>query len=378
MKALFKILTFLFLFATANATEWGGTYNTNFGEVKLVQKGNLIVGTYADKGHVLVHTITGNTVEGIFFNNNKLGDFKWTKNGSKITGKWAWKGDPLIENWSGEAVRTTSFEKYEGIWETTYGNIQFIQNKHNMMAGTYGANGFIYGKYNPTTKILRGTYSNEGNGNFKPFQMKFNGYSFTGKFEERDWGSWNGSKKSRYAKIVVKLQTLKLYKSNGVGGAEKGKVNIFAKIFDSPINKIDTYLLHSTQNIVLSEGQSKDYANTEIEFPVLIYKNKLVEAEDLSLQFQYNEYRRVNNALDTYQADTVDLQEITRFLTGDKPLSSYANGPDGRKRLANSTHTFWLKEYPSNNSRNVRGYGFVNFNEKQKWGYFYTVALKPL
>ncbi|WP_299680279.1 hypothetical protein [uncultured Dokdonia sp.] len=378
MKALFTALTFLFLFTTANATEWGGIYTTNFGEVKLVQKRNVIVGTYADKGHVIVHTVNGNTVEGIFFNDNKLGDFKWTKNGSKFTGKWAWKGDPLGGDWSGQAVRTCSFEKYEGIWETTYGEIQFIQNEHGMMAGTYGAKGFVYGKYDPRTKILKGTYSNDGNTNLKPFQMEFNGVAFKGKFEERDWGSWNGSKKSRYAKMVVKLQTLKLYKSNGVGKSEKGKVNIAAKIFDSPINKIDTHLLLSTQNILLSEGQSKDYTNTEIEIPVLIYKDKLVEAEVLNLQFKYNEYRKVNNALDTYQADTIDLQEITRFLTGDKPLSGYADGPDGRKRLANSTHTFWLYDSSRPNTRSAKGYGFVNFDEKQKWGYFYTITMKPL
>lgn len=377
MKYLITILVSLSLSFTAAATDWGGIWNTNFGEVRLVQKGKVIVGTYGEFGHVIVHTISGNTVNGIFFNKGKLGDFQWTRNGYRFSGKWAWKGKPLAGSWTGTAVRRTGFLKYEGIWETTYGNIHFVQNGHNQMAGTYGAKGWVIGSYNPTTKILKGTYSNNGVSNLKPFEMKFNGITFSGKYEQTAWGSWKGTQKSWKRNLVVTLQSLKLYKANGLGKTEKGKVDIMAKIFDAPINKLDTYLLQSTQNITLSEGQSKNYNNTRVKVPVLVYKGKLVEPESLSLQFKYMEYRKINNALDTYQANDIDLQEITRFLTGNKALSSFQNGPDGRKRVPNTSHTFWLKDY-GNNNRTARGYGFVNFNEKQKWGYFYTIALETI
>lgn len=376
MKYVRIVIICLIFSNGVQATDWGGIWNTDWGEVRLVQKGKVIVGTYSNKGHVLVHTVNGNTVKGIFWNGTTMGDFKWTRNGSKFKGKWAWKNKPLVNTWNGQAIVRKSWKPLEGIWETSFGNIHMVQNNHNYMAGTYGASGYVYGKYDPQTKILKGRYTNNGNTDFKTFEMKFSGRSFNGKYEQRNWGSWTGNLKSFTRKIIVNLQSVKLYKANGVGKSEKGKVHIASKVFDQPINKLDTHLLKSTQNILLSEGQSKNYTNKTIEIPVLVYKKKLVDSDKLDLQFTYDEYRNISNALDTYRADRIDLQEVVRFLTGDKPLSGYANGPDGRKRLANTNHTFWLTQ--NSLGKTARGYAFINFKEKQKWGYFYTVAIEPL
>ena len=58
---------------TNTATDWTGTYNTNFGQIILHQKANYVVGTYRDLGGIRSMYVSNNQLIGVFYNNGKEG-----------------------------------------------------------------------------------------------------------------------------------------------------------------------------------------------------------------------------------------------------------------------------------------------------------------
>ena len=71
---------------TNTATDWTGTYNTNFGQIILHQKANYVVGTYRDLGGIRSMYVSNNQLIGVFYNNGKEGHFKFTKTAKGFTG----------------------------------------------------------------------------------------------------------------------------------------------------------------------------------------------------------------------------------------------------------------------------------------------------
>jgi len=88
----------------------------------------------------------------------------------------------------------------------------------------------------------------------------------------------------------------------------------------------------------------------------------------------YHRRSRASNAEDRLRLESVSLQPILEYLNFQRDASSFVNGPDGRKIIPDSDHTFWLTE--ANGSREVRGYAFIKYGNDDKWGYFYTLKLK--
>ncbi|GAK89990.1 hypothetical protein JCM19297_612 [Nonlabens ulvanivorans] len=93
------------------------------------------------------------------------------------------------------------------------------------------------------------------------------------------------------------------------------------------------------------------------------------------LGFSFTHRRtRASNAEDRLRVSAVALKSILEYLNFQRDASSFVNGPDGRKIIPDSDHTFWLTE--ENGKRTVRGYAFIKYDDDDKWGYFYTLKLK--
>lgn len=80
-------------------TNMQGTWDSDFGELRLLQNGTRVYGDYKNVGKI-VATMKGNLVSGTFTNGNQSGIFKWILSDKSFTGTWAWKGQPLKPSWN--------------------------------------------------------------------------------------------------------------------------------------------------------------------------------------------------------------------------------------------------------------------------------------
>lgn len=122
MKKITTIITFLFVIL-AQAQNFTGTWNTSFGEVKLIQEGQIVYGDYSSIG-IIDAIQTGYTINGKFTNNGKVGEFyfKLALDNKSFTGEWKWQGDSKNQgNWTG-TLKSDSFpslkmDKWTGQYE---------------------------------------------------------------------------------------------------------------------------------------------------------------------------------------------------------------------------------------------------------------------
>lgn len=100
-----KILLTIFLISGISALyaqSLTGTWNSSFGELRLVQVGNTVVGDYASLG-TIEGIIENNILRGRFTNRTNEGGFEWKLNDKKFTGTWWWSKSPSKKgNWNGD------------------------------------------------------------------------------------------------------------------------------------------------------------------------------------------------------------------------------------------------------------------------------------
>jgi len=100
MKNRYALLVLGLLFSGSLFAQWQGTWKTNFGTVKLQQKGNNVAGDYRDIGSIN-GTISNGVLSGTFTNNGSKGQFEWKINGERFTGKWGWNSQLTSGSWNG-------------------------------------------------------------------------------------------------------------------------------------------------------------------------------------------------------------------------------------------------------------------------------------
>ncbi|WP_108802568.1 hypothetical protein [Aquimarina sp. Aq107] len=112
------------LLEKSNTINWVGTWSSTYGELRLVEKGQLIYGDYADIGVIYGyrHYINGKEYfEGTFDNYrmNRKGIIRFEMNNSNFnnsfSGKWTWGNTPNWYNWNG-----TKTSKKEPILQSFY------------------------------------------------------------------------------------------------------------------------------------------------------------------------------------------------------------------------------------------------------------------
>lgn len=95
----------------ANAAKppaWQGTWNTSFGEIRLLQDGARVYGDYGGRGIIDgQYNAKTKIVSGRFTNGDREGRFQFRLNGASFSGKWRWASD---RDWQGDwaGTRTSS------------------------------------------------------------------------------------------------------------------------------------------------------------------------------------------------------------------------------------------------------------------------------
>lgn len=229
MKRFTTIIVCFIVFAQCFAQSFSnGTYSTNYGTVKFVTEtgfeypnGGIIYGDYKDNG-----TITGTfqnnakEVEGMFHNGSSEGKFVFfPKGGSSFFdqingfyGNWGYATNNKYSTnpdhkWEGTKTNNSTpadfkVNVWSGKWNTSQGYL-ILQQVGNKVTGKYHTVGDITATYNPSTKKLSGTFTNNGKQGY--LEYTFEGNSFKGKW---GWttaltgGDWTGTKHVKTNKAV--------------------------------------------------------------------------------------------------------------------------------------------------------------------------------
>ncbi len=165
-----------------NNTDFTGVWDTNFGELRLYQVQNYVIGDYANQGIILGKT-KDSCVAGIFTNGDRNGIFRFTmSNAGKFRGKWAWQGNNLDRNWQGNRTANTveQLQNFTRDGSTT----SIIDNDRTVFDGTYSS---PYGKVEIMARdlFLIGDYADKG-----ILAGMWDGNSFVGRFTNGDRTGW--------------------------------------------------------------------------------------------------------------------------------------------------------------------------------------------
>jgi len=195
--------------------DWSGTWDFDWSnELKLVQTGNHITGTYIPGGWTYTGTIdgtvSGNAFEGTWAEQDRTGRMQLTISAdcNSFTGRYthSLSSSATWYNLHAPAVRVTSPQSdvtnldWGGTWNTDWGEMQLSQSGEGV-TGTYEYNnGEIEGS--ASGNVLTGTWSKSPSyaepndlGSFE-FTMSDDQMSFTGnwKYASCDWNSdWDGT-----------------------------------------------------------------------------------------------------------------------------------------------------------------------------------------
>ena len=78
---------------------WGGTWNSNYGEMRLVKAGNRVFGDYAERGTIeAIASPDGTALRGVFlYRDGRWGTIDWHLDGDEFSGSWRWSEQGMTE-----------------------------------------------------------------------------------------------------------------------------------------------------------------------------------------------------------------------------------------------------------------------------------------
>lgn len=424
MKKYLSFILYLF-FGTSLAFaqgKWEGTWNSTQGStLYLVQSGGYVYGILGNQGYIFGRVAQGgNRVAGTYTDEiqGSSGRFEWlmSSEGNSFSGLKAWGEDFKVLNidnsteWKGSRK---SGEDLIKVLKSSSLDLRLVSSPQNRVAGVsikdkkafYGkANGNAFaGKLSALD--VTGKRTSEGNFNFGLSYAVAANSSATGNTANtttstappKNIRTTSEPKLQRDYKLKITLNSVKLNKAR-FGSTQKG--GFYAAVFfnkPSNIRRIKNNIPEpwgttygnwkigkapDLGNIVFA-GESKtpwtvgQDVKTKQE---LIYEFKKTTQElasdntslEIWTSFDYNNYTGAGGDMksDRY----IDIKEIIKFLLEETDASDYPDAVHGRKRLPNSTDTFWLETIGG--KRYARGYGdLFDGKDQVRLGYGYTIEL---
>lgn len=151
--------------ARANA-DFSGTWQSRYGTLNLVQRGDHVVGDYAGRG-IIVGTVRGQCLSAHFTNTDAVGYVRLTKDGiSSFTGQWRWASRNNLDDWTGSRTGpaastmnnfltgngTSSYvssqaRDFEGVYVSGSDRVE-MKAEDGVLLGDYIGRGFIAGVWN--------------------------------------------------------------------------------------------------------------------------------------------------------------------------------------------------------------------------------------
>ena len=204
------VLLFLTLLGSAAwAQNWQGTWKTDFGELRLYDLGQYVVGDYGGKG-LIVGSKEFDLLQGVFTNPGakKSGYFTFQSQGKQaFRGSYRWTAKSKVQDWKGQKLSSSvpnlrNFTRQaknlrpvsnnrkvcDGTYKSSFGTIR-LATKDNLLLGDYGSKGVLIGMWD--SNHYAGHFSN--NGRLGWFRFYF--ASAQGQFQRGEWG-WFGSDKT--------------------------------------------------------------------------------------------------------------------------------------------------------------------------------------
>jgi hypothetical protein len=210
-----------------------GIYSSTFGNVSMTTEfdkefpnGSIIYGDYRENG-----TMSGfyadfqKEIKGTFFNGSSEGKYifllPFTMSANKpidaMNGFWGYTSDNknsanANDKWNITAKTGTPINiknatnVWSGTWNTTDGKMHLVQVGKNV-TGRYKGLGTITAVYNPSSRLLKGTFLNLNNSKSGNFEFYFEGNSFKGKWgwtAAMTGGNWDGTKEVKTNKELSK------------------------------------------------------------------------------------------------------------------------------------------------------------------------------
>lgn len=210
----------------APASDFSGTWDTSFGELRLQQTGEYVVGDYAGNG-VMVGKVSGSCMAGVFTNGKRNGVFRFDASSSgsgRFEGQWAWHGNSLGGTWNGtrtsaSVTQLQNFTRdgaatrvidngrtvYDGTYGSSYGSLKLFA-RDLFLIGDYAGKGILAGMWDGNSYVGRFT-----NGN-RTGWFDFAFFSRNGSFRSGEWGwdedsegSWRLNKTSSQTPTLTNM-----------------------------------------------------------------------------------------------------------------------------------------------------------------------------
>lgn len=392
---------------------WTGTFDTTFGQIILLQKGNYVVGTYRDLGAIRSTSIKGGVMELEFDNGKNKGTATLIRTVNGFTGYWGWGTKKDKGAWNGTKVNDASQNYIKGLWKTTYQDLEFIDSKTGIMVAHYGNNGgMLWGKMNHITDIFEGYYAQRAGAKVETCWFYFYNKRFEGKFNNRPRGSWNGwrpgnkpdtsslgqavsstgntsstssNTNSKAYLLKVTLNKLNFNKNNKLGKINMMDIQLEANMKIKNRNVPSRNSKLKPTNILHNDGGFRRWTlgesasnNNAIVFHISQKLNEISYSDEFEMELNVSD-KSTSPLLPSPKRNItrdIHLKETIKFLTEATKSEDYpiAQGHDGRRRFPNSQDTFWLETIGG--KRYIRGYGDLLLDDgKLRFGYHYTMEL---
>jgi len=200
-----------------SVADFGGLWDTTYGELHIVQDGRDVRGTYTYgggstiKGHIDGRVLTLRYTEA---DARGGATFTLSADGQRFDGQWTADGTTQAQAWSGTRRGAGSADaaaarcvklggsggaaaRFDGRWASTYGALQMNQ-KADKVAGTYrlgGAPATVAGVVSGRCLVFR--YNEQGATGEGYFLLGPKGDTFAGEWRQtggQGWNRWTGSK----------------------------------------------------------------------------------------------------------------------------------------------------------------------------------------
>lgn len=169
----------MLLFTQAYAEGFSGTWQSSYGELRVHQTDDVIIGDYADVG-ILLGQVTGeNCVSGIFTNGGRFGEFTFRIIADgQIKGRYRWSGGQSADVWDAERISAATPSAFTNFTRTS-GSTTHIANDAAVFTGRHAS---TYGQLNlrDSDLFLFGDYADRG-----VVAARWNGRFYEGVFTNR-------------------------------------------------------------------------------------------------------------------------------------------------------------------------------------------------
>ena len=159
---------------------FGGTWDSSFGELKLIQTDNVVIGDYGSVGILLGEVVTSDCIAGVFTNGGQYGQFSFriTEVG-RVSGVYRFGEAGAGQSWDGtqtSALIPATFANFNankvdmphisnnnatlnGTWQTEHGDLR-LRHADLFLFGDYADRGVIATRWDGTQ--FQGIFTNSG------------------------------------------------------------------------------------------------------------------------------------------------------------------------------------------------------------------------